>query len=140
MESSLDRSIIGKEFDRTAYTTVTDEEILTYAEVTGEPLPERATEGTLVAPPTFVLRLHGRKFMPGELVKGLGRAGFDAGKDIEFGTPIRSGDTLTSTSTVHDIYEKTGRSGTMTFVVLRTVVTNQGGDQIAAIDQKMMFK
>lgn len=135
----LDHHIIGQEFDRTAYTTVTDDEILAYSAAIGEPLPEQ-DGGPLMAPNTFVLRMHGRKFMPAELLKDLGKNGLDAGKDIEFGVPIRSGDTLTSVSTIHDLYEKTGRSGTMTFVVLRTLVLNQSGEQAAAIDQRMMFK
>jgi len=41
---------------------------------------------------------------------------------------------------VHDIYEKTGRTGSMNFIVLRTVVTNQRGESVATIDQKMMFR
>lgn len=139
MSVTIDRSIIGKEFDRTAYTTVTDEQILEYAEISGEPLPA-GDDGPLRAPPTFVARLHGRNFMPAELLRNLGPSGFDAGKDIEFGVPIRSGDTLNSVSTVHDIYEKTGRSGTMVFVVLRTRISNQRGEAVAAVDQKMMFK
>jgi 3-methylfumaryl-CoA hydratase len=65
---------------------------------------------------------------------------FDAGKDIDFGVPIRVGDVLTAVSTVHDLYEKTGRSGSMAFVVLRTVVTNQRDERVVTIDQKMMFK
>jgi hypothetical protein len=41
---------------------------------------------------------------------------------------------------VHDIYEKTGRSGTMNFIVFRTTVTNQRNEMVAIIDQKMMFR
>jgi hypothetical protein len=41
---------------------------------------------------------------------------------------------------VHDIYEKTGRSGTMHFIVLRASITNQRGETVATIDQKMMFR
>lgn len=138
MPLEIDRSILGREFDRTAYTTVTADEVYAYAASTGEPIRRDALGE--IAPPTFVLRMHGRKFMPNELVEGLGRAGFDAGKDVEFGVPVRAGDTLTSSSAVHDIYEKTGRSGTMVFVVLRTVISNQRGEQVAAVDQKMMFR
>ena len=78
--------------------------------------------------------------MPREMPRNLGRNGFDAGKDIEIGAPIRPGDVLTASSTVHDIYEKTGRSGTMVFIVFRTTVTNQDGAMVAVVDQKMMFR
>ena len=134
MAIEFDRSIIGSEFDRTVLDPVTPEEIAEYIEVSGEPSRDAG-----VAPPTFVVRLRGRRFMPSNM-PNLGRSGFDAGNDIEFGVPIRAGDVLTSISTVHDIYEKTGRTGSMAFIVLRTVLTNQRAEQVAVIDQKMMFR
>ena len=134
MALEFDRSIIGNEFDRTVCDPVTREEITAYSAATGEPCVDDQT-----APPTFVVCVRGRRFMPANMPI-LGRNGFDAGKDIEFGAPIRVGDVLTAVSTVHDIYEKTGRSGTMAFVVLRTVVTNQRDEPVAVIDQKMMFR
>jgi hypothetical protein len=137
MTVSFDRSIIGREFDHTELEPITAEEILEFIAVTGE---TEAPVGLadLVAPPTFVVRVRGQRFVPPNLA-GV-TAGLDAGKDIEFGVPIRPGDVLTSVSAVHDIYEKTGRSGIMSFVVLRTVVTNQRGEQVAVIDQRMMFR
>ena len=137
MTVTLDRALVGQEFDRSVIGPITVEEIREYMEATGESeTPAAATD--LIAPPTFVVRIRGHRFMPSSLMHI--RSGFDAGKDIEFGAPIRSGDVLTSVSTVHDIYEKTGRSGIMNFVVLRTVVTNQHGEQVAVIDQRMMFR
>ena len=100
----------------------------------------RGPHGGLIAPPTFAVSLRGKHFMPREMPRNLGRNGFDAGKDIEIGAPIRPGDVLTASSTVHDIYEKTGRSGTMVFIVFRTTVTNQRGETVAVVDQKMMFR
>jgi acyl dehydratase len=134
MALDFDRSIIGTEFDRTVFAPVTKEAIQEYAAASGEPSANGVT-----APPTFVLRLRGHKWMP-ENMPNLGRMGFDAGKDIEFGAPVRVGDVLTALSTVHDIYEKTGRSGSMAFVVLRTTVSNQRDQLVAVIDQKMMFR
>ena len=136
MSVTFDRAIIGSEFDHTVLEPVTAEDILEYVAVTGETEPGAGTD--LVAPPTFVVRMRGQHFMPRDLA--MLRSGFDAGKDIEFGAAIRPGDVLTSVSTVHDIYEKTGRSGTMSFIVLRTVVTNQRGEQVAIIDQRMMVR
>jgi len=134
MAIAFDPSIIGSEFDRTVFAPVGPEAIAEYAATTDEPCP---ADG--VAPPTFVVRLRGHRFMPANM-PNLGRAGFDAGKDIDFGAPVRVGDVLTAVSTVHDIYEKTGRSGSMAFIVLRTVLTNQRDEQVAVIDQKMMFR
>jgi acyl dehydratase len=137
MAVEFDRSIIGSEFDHTVFEPVTEQEIREYIAVSGE--TNAAAGDELLAPPTFVVRLRGQHFMPKNL-PNIGRAGFDAGKDIEFALPVRVGDVLTASSTVHDIYEKTGRSGTMWFLVLRTLVTNQRGEQVAVIDQKMMFR
>jgi hypothetical protein len=134
MALDFDRSIIGSEFDRTVFAPITKDAVQQYVAASGEPAANEVT-----APPTFVVRLRGHRWMP-ENMPNLGRVGFDAGKDIEFGVPVRVGDVLTAVSTVHDIYEKTGRSGSMVFVVLRTLVTNQREDEVAVIDQKMMFR
>lgn len=133
----LDRSVVGSEFDRTVLPAVTDEEIREYASFTGEPVGE--DDAGVIAPPSFVLRMRGKRFMPRNL-PDLGRSGFDAGKDMELRAPVRPGDVLTTVSTVHDLYEKTGRSGRMTFLVLRSIITNQKGEQVAVIDQRMMFR
>lgn len=133
----MDRSAVGSEFDRTVLEAVTAEEIREYASFTEEPIVE--DEAGLLAPPSFVLRMRGKRFMPRNL-PDLGRSGFDAGKDMELGAPVRVGDVLTTVSTVHDLYEKTGRSGRMSFLVLRSVITNQRGEQVAVIDQRMMFR
>jgi len=134
MAITIDRSVVGSEFDRTTHPPVAQTEVDAYAAASGESCP---ADG--VAPPTFVVSLRSHRFMPKSLAR-LGRAGLDAGKDIELGAPIRVGDVLTTVSTVHDIYEKTGRSGPMGFLVLRTVVTNQRDEGVAVIDQRMMFR
>jgi len=147
MKTPIDRSIVGQEFDHTVFPPVTEAEILAYAHAYGETNPlhtdpaaaARGPYGALIAPPTFAVSLRGAHFMPRDM-RSIGRNGFDAGKDIEMGAPIHVGDVLTGSSTVHDVYEKTGRSGTMTFIVFRTTVTNQDGQMVAIVDQKMMFR
>jgi acyl dehydratase len=139
--SRIDRSIVGQEFDRTTFPPVTAEQIVAYAVAAGETDPRwTAARADMIAPPTFTLSLRGKHFMPKNMPADLGRNGFDAGKDMEFGAAIRPGDVLTAVATVHDVYEKTGRTGSMTFIVFRTTVTNQHNDMVAHIDQKMMFR
>ncbi len=134
--------MVGEEFDHTEFPPVTAAQIRAYADAYGERNVgwTSASDDELVAPPTFALSLRGRHFMPKQLPKDLGRNSFDAGKDIEIGVPVRPGDILTARSTVHDVYEKTGRTGAMTFVVFRTTVTNHRGERVAVVDQKMMFR
>ena len=137
MSLQIDRALLGQEFDRAVIGPVTAEEILEYIAATEE-CEASAVAADLVAPPTFVVRARVNLYKLPTL--GEIQMGFDAGKDIEFGVPIRPGDVLASVGTVHDIYEKTGRSGTMSFIVLRTVVTNQRGELVAVVDQQMMYR
>ncbi len=142
----FDRRMIGQEFGRTTFPTVTADDIINYARAYGDNDPRYAAApsdagdaATLVAPPTFVLRLRGRGRMPDDFPFP-DRIGLDAGKEITLGEPIRPGDVLSTVSIIRDIYEKTGRSGRMYLLVLRTTVTNQHGKTAAIIDQRMMFR
>jgi acyl dehydratase len=145
MALDFDRSILGQVFDETVFPPVTKEEILDFAAALGETNPLYTDEAAaargphqgLVAPPTFVTKLRAKKFTPEHLPK-LGKVGFDGGRDLELYAPVRPGDVLTMLSTIHDIYEKTGRSGSMYFIVIRNEVTNQRGEKVAVIDHRIM--
>ncbi|MCP4036774.1 MAG: MaoC family dehydratase, partial [bacterium] len=54
--------------------------------------------------------------------------------------PMRPGDTITGRSQIHDIYEKTGRSGPMMFVVHRMEFTNQDGVKVAIVDWRVVMR
>jgi acyl dehydratase len=138
----LDPAIIGREFDRAVYGPVTAEELVAFARALGESRPEYTEPGPhLVGHPTYCVRYKGNKFYPESLPKTINvRAGLDAGKDIQFGVPVRPGDTLSVQATLHDVYEKTGRTGSMYFVVIRFTMTNQGGELVAVIDNRFMHR
>jgi acyl dehydratase len=144
--ADIDRSVLGREYDRLTYPPITAEELMSYARTLGvtDPiyLDEAAAKsgqyGGLVAFPTFVVKLRGGQHMPMEVAKEMTRGGFDAGKDIELGTPIRPGDVITATSAITELYEKTGRSGSMWFVVFRQHLVNQNGEMVANVDSRMM--
>ena len=57
---------------------------------------------------------------------GSGR-GIDGGKSIEWHRPMRAGDRLHATVEIGDIYAKTGRSGTMVFIVNRMTFFDADG-------------
>ena len=84
------------------------------------------------------------RFATGGISSSTSRAsdkqGFDAGKDVEFVAPIRPGDEITLSSSVKEIYDKTGRSGTMVFVVIRTTLRNQKGEVVAHVDHRFMTR
>jgi acyl dehydratase len=139
---AFDPSIIGQEFDHAVCGPVTAEELIEFARALGETRPEYVEPGPdLVAHPTWCVRYKGNKFYPETLPKTINvRTGFDAGKDIELGVPVRPGDTVDVRCTLHEVYEKTGRSGSMIFVVLRFTMTNQRGERVAVIDNRFMHR
>ncbi len=145
MAFDFDRSILGQVFDETDFPPITKDDILKFAEALGETNPlytdeEAAAQGPyggLVAPPTFVTRLRPQKMTP-EHMPRFGKVGFDGGRDLESFTPVRPGDVLKMVSTIHDIYEKTGRSGSMYFIVLRNEITNQNGEKVAVVDHRIV--
>jgi acyl dehydratase len=138
----LDARIIGEEFDRAVSPPVTAEELIAFARALGETRPEYVEPGpALIGHPTFCVCYKGDRFYPGNLPKTINlRAGLDAGKDIQFGVPIRPGDRIEVRSTLHEVYEKTGRSGSMIFVVIRFTMHNQDGQLVAIIDNRFMHR
>ena len=142
MPLDIDPAIIGREFDHAVYGPVTTEELIAFAEALGETRPEYTEAGPdLVGHPTYCVRYKGNKFYPDNLPKTIDvRRGFDAGKDIELGRPIRPGDTIDVRCTLHEVYEKTGRSGSMYFVVIRFTMTNQRGEMVAIVDNRFMHR
>lgn len=141
--AEIDRSLLGKEFDRATYGPVTAEELIRYARLLGESgraYLDPDAPGGLIGHPSFVCKLRGDRALPEFVVRQMRSGGFDAGKDIELGVPVRPGDELAVKSTVHDVYEKTGRSGSMVFLVLRSEIHNQRGEMVAIVDQRMMQK
>ena len=142
MPLAIDPAIIGQEFDHAVYGPVTAEELIAFARALGETLPEYTEPGPgLVGHPTYCVKYKGNKFYPESIPETINvRTGFDAGKDIELGRPVRPGDTVDVRCTLHEIYEKTGRTGSMVFVVIRFTMTNQRGELLAVIDNRFMHR
>ena len=68
---------------------------------------------------------------------GSGRS-IDGGKAVEWHRPMRAGETLRVEVQIGDIYDKTGRSGTMMFVVNRMTFVGADGDPVATVDWRMI--
>ena len=142
MPLEIDPAILGREFDHAVYGPITADELIEFATALGETSAEYTQRGpSLVGHPTFCLRYKGNKFYPENLPKTINvRTGFDAGKDLELGAPVRPGDTIDVRCTLHEVYEKTGRTGSMYFVVIRFVMTNQRGETVAVVDNRFMHR
>jgi len=54
-----------------------------------------------------------------------------AGSQFEFHAPIRVGDTIARTSTIHDVTEKAGRTGPLVFVKVRHEIAGPQGPALA---------
>ena len=54
-----------------------------------------------------------------------------AGSQFEFHKPLHVGDAMTRTSTIHDVTEKTGRTGPLVLVKVRHEIRRDGEDDIA---------
>jgi len=143
-ELEFDRSQLGVEYDAGTFQVKADF-IIKICQTLGESNPmyidEKAAQAaghpSLVAPPAFC----------GIFVRGFGRpdiglkaggGGMHAGEVIENLVPVYAGDVLTAKTALNDVYAKTGRTGTMIFVVWKTSFTNQRGEKVADVQESFM--
>ena len=137
--SSIKKDWIGRSFDHTEFH-ITAEDLLAYADACGE-TDTRFTDPSnpdFQGHPGYASHLVAARALPDAFPSmGNGR-GVDGGKSVDSLTPIRAGDVLTATSEIADIYDKTGRSGTMVFIVHRMRYENQRGEPVAVVDWRMI--
>jgi hypothetical protein len=99
-----------------------------FAEAIGDPNPRWNTE----APPTFLVAL-----APGSLhlaeAEEYGKGWLNGGNRFEYLEPVRAGDRITATGHVADVYEKTGSSGSLLFIIFETEYVNQDGRTVARL-------
>ena len=143
-ELDFDRSHLGVDYDAGTYS-VDKDQVLRYCQAIGETSPVHTDEEAaraaghpgLLVPPTFCA-IFVRSFGRPDIKLKFGRTGFHAGEAIESILPIHVGDTLTAKTRLKEVYAKTGRSGTMAFVVWETSFTNQRGQQVVAVQESMV--
>ena len=136
---------VGRTFVARQPTLVTAERIASFCAAVGEtnPLyvdPVAAAAGPfggIVAPPAFVagFRYADDVF---EQIPAFSRGGLMGGIDLELEVPVRPGDSIQVSSLVKEIYEKTGRTGSMVFVVVRSTLKNQDDQIVAHVDHRFM--
>ncbi|MGE3540179.1 MAG: MaoC family dehydratase N-terminal domain-containing protein [Candidatus Tectimicrobiota bacterium] len=131
-----DRSLIGQECSRFTQH-VTRALLLEYADLMGARDPIHLDSAAaqargyrdIIAPQPFVLWRSGTPLTPPAMQ--FHGVGINAGYECHFHRPVYPDDILFYTTFLVDMYEKTGRSGTMRFVVRETTVTNQHGELVA---------
>lgn len=141
----FDQTWIGREFVADAPVEVTAEMIANFRFAIGEtPSAGGAADSPangrndVIAPPAFagVFRLAELTFE--KLPQGSRRLA--AGMEIDFIAEIRAGDRITMASRIGEIYEKTGRTGAMVFMVISSTLTNQHGVVVARIEHRFMHR
>ncbi len=139
------RKVIGQEFVRREQV-VTRELLLEYADLMGTTHPiyldTKAAQARgyrdIIAMPTFLIAEASLPLVPPEIPFTGG--GLNAGYECVFYGEVYPGDTLTYSTSIADLYEKTGRSGTMHFVIRETVVTNQHQETVTRIRNPFILR
>ena len=66
--------------------------------------------------------------------------GLRAGNEYEFFRPIHPDDVISAHWTVKDVYEKTGRTGSLVFQVIQTTFYNQTDELLARNPETMFYR
>lgn len=83
---------------------------------------------------------------PAELMEPLSKSGYtvssalDGGMEYDFYLPVHAGDTLTESTMVKNVRERTGSTGKMCFIVLETIYINQNADLVARASATMILR
>jgi acyl dehydratase len=132
----VDDKAVGKQWPPADYE-VGREKIREFANAVGETSPvHQDREAALaagfrdvVAPPMFCVVYSARAMGPAILDPDVGinlATMLHGGQEFVWGEPVCSGDTITTTATCSEIYEKDGKG----FYVFESISTNQDGDQV----------
>jgi hypothetical protein len=99
-----------------------------FAEAIGDPNPRWLDE----APPTFLVALAPTSYHLPE-AEEYGKGWLNGGNRFEYLEPVRVGDQITASGKVADVYEKSGGSGTLLFIIFETDYVNQHGRTVARL-------
>ena len=137
--ASIRQDWVGVEFDWATFEMKPDE-MIAWAEACGEKDPRFIDQehSDFQAHPGFTTHCMSGRVFPENFPQIGGGVGIDGGKRVEVHAPIRAGDTLTATTTIADIFDKTGRSGTMIFIVQRMEFRNDDSELVSTVDWKMI--
>jgi hypothetical protein len=104
-----------------------------FAEAIGDPDPRWLDE----APPTYLVSLVPVSSHLAE-AEEYGKGWLNGGNRFEYIEPVRVGDRITATGRVADVYEKTGSSGSLLFIIFETEYVNQHGRTVARLRGTMI--
>jgi acyl dehydratase len=127
------KEMIGRELS-TGSATVDAAHVAAFARALRDPNPAYQGPNATTAPLTYPIAFMAQALAGGSsafLELGLNFMTLVHGEqEFEYLRPIRLGETLTLTGRVGDVYEKTGSSGTLDFVVLETEAKDAEGKPV----------
>jgi acyl dehydratase len=143
MPIQINRGVVGKEFPPYA-VTVERGKIKEFARAIGDSNPlylddriGAASEwGDIIAPPTFPITFRDEGADTNALLRELGTdisRVLHGEQEFEIHRPLQPGRTYLCRARVSDIYEKTGKTGPMAFVVRETTVTDSDNEIVAVM-------
>ena len=104
-----------------------------FAAAIGDPSPRWTKE----APPTFLVALAPVSLHLAD-AEEYGHGWLNGGNRFEYFAPVLIGDEITATGRVADVYEKSGSSGDLLFIIFETNYVNQEGVVVAKLRGTMI--
>jgi acyl dehydratase len=143
MAIQINTSVIGKEYPPYV-VSVERGKIKEFARAIGDLNPfyiddriGQASEwGDIIAPPTFATTFRDETMDTNALLRDLGTdisRILHGEQEFEMLRPIQPGQTYVCRTRILDIYEKTGKSGPMAFVVRETAITDRANDVVGTV-------
>jgi acyl dehydratase len=143
MPIQINKSVVGKEY-APYVVTVERGKIKEFARAIGDLNPSylddrvgQASEwGDIIAPPTFATTFRDETADTGALLRDLGTdisRILHGEQEFELIRPIQPGQTYTCRARIVDIYEKTGKSGPMAFVVRETTIADRQNEIVGSM-------
>jgi acyl dehydratase len=150
MPITVNTSVVGKEYPPFP-VTVERGKINEFALAIGDANPfylddqvGAASEwGDIIAPPTFAVTFRGERVDSGALLRDLGvdiSRVLHGEQEFEIVRQLTPGETYLCRTKVVDIYEKTGKSGPMAFVVRETAITDRTNEIVATMRSIMVIR
>lgn len=145
MPVPVNRNVVGKEYPPFV-VTVERGKIKEFARAIGDPNPfylddgvgQASPWGDVIAPPTFAITFRSEAADSGALLRDLGvdiSRVLHGEQEFEIHHQLVPGETYLCRTRIVDLYEKTGRSGAMAFVVRETAVTDRTNEVVATMRQ-----
>jgi len=136
----LKSRFLNLEFDKKDFE-LDPEKVAIVARMSGETLPQFSDPAhpDFQAPPAFIASLAAGRHLPINFPE-FGGIPMDGGKAVTCIKPVRAGRPLTGKTHLHDIYDKSGRSGRMIFLVSRMELFDENGEQVATSDSRTVIR